>query len=174
MYETSQPGVFVKKIPYVNMAQLQIDVENVFTGTANEKGRNDWLQPAAYMLLIREESVERFFNNKELPSDTCAILSALTQGTDSAGNTIYYYSYDLSDLLTNQLRKQEPDTALQMVLMPVSVSTGSSSAGTAITSVKQQQTMSATQIKSASNGMNLKMVYSGFSIDYDYEFSEGF
>ncbi|MBQ3673424.1 MAG: DUF4270 family protein [Paludibacteraceae bacterium] len=174
MYETSQPGVFVKKIPYVNMAQLQIDVENVFTGTANEKGRNDWLQPAAYMLLIREESVERFFNNKELPSDTCAILSALTQGTDSAGNTIYYYSYDLSDLLTNQLRKQEPDTALQMVLMPVSVSTGSSSAGTAITSVKQQQTMSATQIKSASNGMNLKMVYSGFSIDYEYEFSEGF
>ena len=73
-----------------------------------------------------------------------------------------------------ELRKQEPDTALQMVLMPVSVSTGSSSAGTAITSVKQQQTMSATQIKSASNGMNLKMVYSGFSIDYDYEFSEGF
>ena len=155
------------KNAYVNLAQVRVDVTNVFSGSSSEIQRNDWLQPAGYMLLIREESMERFFAEKELPSDTCALLSLLTQGTDSAGNSIYYYSYDISDLLTRQLRmmrtKQEvvSDEELKMLLVPVTVTTASTSS-TSITSVKPQQTLSATQIRSAKNGMTLKLVYSGF------------
>lgn len=154
-------GVITEKRPYVNRALLKINVNNVFTGTSTDKTRNDWLQPAAYMLLVREQSMERFFANKELPSDTCAILCSLTQGTDSVGDTEYYYSYDLSDLLTYQLRQETPDETLDMILMPVSVTTGNASS-TVITSVKQQQTLSATQVRSAQNGMSLEVVYSGF------------
>ena len=151
------------KRPYVNLAQVQVDVTNVFSGTEAQKQRNDWLQPADYMLLIKEESMQRFFENRELPSDTCALLSALTQGTDSAGNTTYYYSYDLSDFLTNQLRKEVSTEELNMMLVPVSVSTGTyTSSSSSITAVRQQQTISATVIRSAQNGMNLKLVYSGF------------
>ena len=157
-------GEKIDKRPYVNLAQLYVNVENVFTGTASEKKRNDWLQPAPYMLLIRESSIDRFFANKELPSDTCAILGSLLQGTDSIGNTTYYYTYDLSVLLTNELRMETPDEELNMVLMPITVTSGTTtnSTTTTITSVQQQQTISATQIRSAKNGMDLKLVYSGF------------
>lgn len=150
------------KRPYVNKAEVRVDVENKGEG----KGRNSWLAPADYMLLIREQSINRFFKNRELPSDTCALLSELQQGVDSAGNTIYYYSYDMSDFLTNQLRHETKDTSstLEMVLVPVTVNTSylSSYSTSAVSSVRQQQTISATKIRSAKNGMDLKIVYSGF------------
>ncbi|MGN1247661.1 MAG: DUF4270 family protein [Paludibacteraceae bacterium] len=155
------------KRPYVNLAQLQVDVLNVYDGTGADKDRNDWLQPADYMLLIKEESLDRFFRKKELPSDTVAILSSLSTGTDSLGNTIYYYSYDLNTLLTNQIRQvMNPDT-LNMLLVPVTVetTTNSSYGTTSITSVRQSQVMSATKIRSAQNAdspLSLKVVYSGF------------
>lgn len=162
--DTLPEGEAVYKRPYVNMAQLRVDVTNTFTGTASEKHRNDWLQPAQYMLLIREESMNRFFTNKELPSDTCALLSSIMTGVDSIGNTTYYYTYDMSDFLTNRLRQDSLDTELNMLLVPVTVSTSTSNnnTSTAISAVKQQQTLSATRIVSASNGMTLKIVYCGF------------
>ena len=151
--------IYLSKRPYVNLAQVRVDVDNVFSGTSADKTRDDWLQPAANMLLIKEESMERFFSKKELPSDTCALLSTLQQGTDSLGDNTYYYSFDLSVFLTNQLRKVTSDTVLNMMLVPVTVSTSSSNVTTA---VKQQQTVSATQIRSAQNGMSLQLIYSGF------------
>lgn len=154
------------KRPYVNKAAVRVAVENVYSGSASQKTRNDWLQPADHMLLIKEESMERFFAKKELPSDTCALLSALTQSVDSSGNAIYYYTYDLSDFLTNQLRQLNTDDELRMMLVPVSVNTtntaGSATGG--ITAVRQQETLSATKIRSAKNGMELELVYCGFAI----------
>lgn len=152
-------ALFLYKRPYVNKAEVRVDVENM----NDEKGRNAWLQPTSYMLLIKEQSMERFFKNKELPSDTCALLSSLTQGVDTAGNNTYYYSYDLSDFLTNQLRKESGDSILDMLLVPVTIETSTTVYSTeAISSVRQQQTMSATKIRSAKNGMQLEIVYSGF------------
>ena len=156
----------ITKRPYVNKAEVRVSVENVFSGTDATKQRNDWLQPAGYMLLIKEESLNRFFSKKELPTDTCALLSALTQSVDSAGNAIYYYTYDLSDFLTNQLRKANMSDELRMMLVPVSVTTSSTTSGTTgtITAVRQQETLSATKIRSAKNGMELELVYCGFAI----------
>ena len=156
---THDSATILSKRPYVNKAQVRVEVTNVFSGATADITRDDWLQPAAYMLLIKENSMERFFKNKELPSDTCALLSALQQGTDSLGNTTYFYSYDLSDFLTNQLRKESGESNLSMMLVPVTVDINSSSV---VTSVRQQQTVSATQIHSAKNGMSLEIVYSGF------------
>ena len=149
------------KRPYVNKAEVRVSVENM----DEEDGRNGWLDPAEYMLLIREQSMIRFFKNKELPSDTCALLGQLTQSVDSVGDEIYYYSYDLSDFLTNQLRKASNDTVLNLLLVPVTIGTTlTSSSSTAVTSVRQQQTVSATKIRSAKNGMKLEIVYSGFGL----------
>lgn len=151
-------GETVKR-PYVNKAEIRVQVENM----NDEDDRNAWLAPASQMLLIREQSLNRFFKNKELPSDTCALLGQLTQTVDSIGDEVYFYSYDLSDFLTNQLRKEAEDSILNMVLMPVTVgTTTTSSSSTAITSIRQQQTISATKIRSAKNGMKLEIVYSGF------------
>ena len=150
------------KRPYVNKAEVQIRVENKFTGTSGEITRNEWLQPAGYMLLIREESMDRFFKNRELPTDTCALLGTLTQGTDSVGDAFYYYSYDMSDFMTNQLRQETNDTVLNMLLVPVSVEWSTVMSTAAVTSVRQEQTVSATKIISARNGMKFELVYSGF------------
>ena len=151
--------------PYVNKAEVIIDVKNMFEGSSADITREDWLQPARYMLLVKEESMQRFFDKRELPSDTCALLSALTQGTDSVGNATYYYTYDMSDFLTNQLRQNTTDKELRMVLVPVSVEASiSSSALSKYSSVRQQQTISATQIKSAKSGMKFEIVYCGFSL----------
>ena len=148
-----------EKRPYVNKAEVLVAVENKET----EKGRNAWLQPSNYMLMIKESSMNRFFKNKELPTDTCALLASLTEGVDSVGNQIFYYSYDLSDFLTNQLRQTSNDSTLNMMLVPVTVGTTlTSSSTTTVSSVQQQQTMSATKIRSAKNGMKLEIVYSGF------------
>ena len=159
------------KWPYVNKAEVRVSVENKFTGSTSDKTYNDWIQPASNMLLIREESLERFFINKELPSDTCALLGTLTQGVDSVGDAIYYYSYDMSDFLTDRLHKilreklyeENNNPTLNMLLVPVTIGTSTvSNSATAVTSVRQQQTVSATKIRSAKNGMKLEIVYSGF------------
>lgn len=149
----------MEKRPYVNKAEVRVMIENM----EDDSGRDAWLKPTTHMLLIKETSMERFFKNKELPSDTCALLGQLSQGTDSLGNNIYFYSYDLSDLLTNKLRQQSNDTVLNMLLVPVTVTTTTtSSSTTAISAVRQEQTISATKIRSAQNGMEFELVYSGF------------
>jgi len=151
------------KRPYVNLAQLQVDVENVFQGATAEKTRNDWLQPSQYMLLVKESSVDTILSGKMTPNDTCAIVCALTSGTDSLGNTIYYYTYDLSTMLTYELRQQSVPEQLELRLVPVSIQTVStSSSTTVISSVKEAQTISATKIRSAQNDLDLEIVYSGF------------
>ena len=150
------------KRPYVNLALLQVDIENVFNGATADKTHNDWLQPAPYMLLVKEEAAERVLKG-EMPSDTCALICGLTSGTDSIGDPIYFYTYDLSTMLTHELREDSIAEQLDLLLVPVTVTTATTSSSTSvISSVKESQTLSATVIRSAQNGLNLKLVYSGF------------
>ena len=114
------------KRPYVNKAEIRVSVMNM---DPDNNDRNDWLLPSSHMLLIKEKSMTRFFKNRELPSDTCALLGQLTQGVDSVGDAIYYYSYDMSDFLTNQLRKEENDSILNMLLVPVTINTTTTNTG---------------------------------------------
>ena len=158
--------------PYINKAEIALEVLNYYDGS-HALTRDDWAQPAANMLLIKEGSVSRFFTKHELPTDTCAILASVTstkvEGTDSIR---YYYAYDISALLTEEIRKTEVDTlqvpdSLHLILMPVSVSktTDRYYGTTTISSVKQEQIVSATEILSASNAqqpLSLEVVYSGF------------
>ena len=127
--------------------------------------RDDWSRPASQMLLIKESAMSRFFTKRELPTDTCALLADLTRGTSKEGETEYYYTYDMSELLTNQLRSANNPDTLSMVLVPVDVVTATSNNTTYIISIKQQQTVSATVTYSAdnpTNPMDIEVVYSGF------------
>ena len=164
MVEVMDGDTVLTKQPYVNKAEVRVDVTNKYQGAESDKTRNEWLQPAGYLLLIKEASMERFFANRELPSDTCALLSALKQGTDDNGDAVYYYSFDMSDFLTEQLRHDNGDSELKMLLVPVSVILSETSTATTYSAVRQEQIMSATQIRSAKNGMQFVIVYSGFSL----------
>lgn len=160
------------KRAYVNRARLDVEVINVLEEQADKYERDFWAQPSNHMLLIKEDAIGRFFSTNELPTDSCALLESITARTDSLEETHYFYSYDLSSLLTQQLRNQDkakvlPDT-LNMVLVPVDVTTSTTSSSgttTTITQVKHKQTVSATAIRSANiknNPLRMEVVYSGF------------
>ena len=160
-----------EKRAYINQAKIEVEILNVLEEKADKLSRDFWANPSSYMLLIKADAMDRFFAGNELPSDTCALLESITTVVDSLDETHYYYNYDLSTLLTQQLRDRNagslPDT-LRMVLVPVDVTTGtvsSSSSATTITAVKHKQTVSATAVRSANienNPMQLEVVYSGF------------
>ena len=147
---------------YMNRANLTVDV--LYEESSSERPRDQWDLPAAQMLLIREDKMDRFFTKNELPSDTVAVLSSLSTNVDSLSNVSYYYSFDLSGLFTHLLRTQQQQGQLHFMLVPVSVQTASSSS--TILSVRPLQTISATHIRSAEDTdypMDIEMLYSGFN-----------
>lgn len=147
---------------YVNRANITLDV--LYTDSTSGRPRDLWDLPAAYMMLIKEGNYNKFFSNNELPSDTSAIIAPLTAVADSLNNITYSYTYDLSTLLTQQLRAADKVDKIDFMLVPVAVTTTSSSG--AINSVRQLQTISATRIRSAKNPINpmdIELVYAGFS-----------
>ena len=148
---------------YVNKAELVIDV--LYDEAETGRPRDTWDVPAANMLLLRADKQDTFFSKNELPSDTVAILSALSAKTDSVAKVSYSYTYDLSGMLTQQLRSADRVESLEFVLVPVSVNSNASTGS--VSAVKQLQTISATRIRSANNGVNpmdIEMVYSGFHL----------
>jgi hypothetical protein len=76
---------------------------------------------------------------------------------------MYGYTYDLSSLLTQQIRSQEEIETLDFTLVPVSIESNTNGN---IIAVRQLQTISATCIRSANNmidPMDIEMVYAGFN-----------
>ena len=150
------------KRPYVNMGKVKVVVDNMSTTVTS---RDDWSRPAAKMLLVKESAMHRFFTKRELPTDTCALLADFSKGTTKDGKTEYFYTYDMSALLTRQLRSNNNPDTLNMIMVPVDVITATNNNTTYIISIKQQQTVSATKTFSANNAenpMNIEVVYSGF------------
>ena len=156
-------GVSGKKLT-INSALLRVDVTDTEQDTV--------LHPIVkYVLLVKESAIDRFFNNKELPSDTCSVLAAYTTYLKTGSSTEYehYYTFSVAKLIANEL-KMAKDKAiiepLNLHLVPVAVGTTTSSSGTvSISSVKQQYLMGAVTVKSAQNTsspMRLSVVYSGF------------
>lgn len=147
---------------YVNRANLTVDV--LYSDTITGRPRDSWDAPAGHMMLIREDCMEEFFSKNQSPTDSVAIISTLLVSSNE-GKVAYSYTYDLSSVLTSQLRSAKMVDELKFALVPVSVISNSAT-GTVI-SVKQLQTISATYIRSASNTdnpMDIEVVYSGFSL----------
>lgn len=151
--------------PYVNRAHLTLPVLNYYDGLESNKTRDDWAQPASTMLLIRKSDMERFFNEQMELSDSIAMYAVLQSETDTLDVTTYSYEFDLSVLLTKQLREDRFGT-LDMLLVPVSITTSTTSSGsTYISDIRYDQSLTATEIFSAQHpehNLELEVVYSGF------------
>ena len=146
---------------YINRADLTVDV--LYSDSVTGRPRDNWDTPASYMMLIQKENMAEFFSTNKTPSDSVAIITSLSATTDSLSNVIYQYSYDLSDMLTKQIRSEQKADQLTFVLVPVAITTNTSTG--AILSVKPLQTISATRIRSANNPitpMDIEVVYAGF------------
>lgn len=152
------------KRPYVNRARLSLPVLNYYDGTESGRTRDDWAQPAEYLLLIRKSDLNAFFNDEIELSDSIAMYAALQSVTDTFDITTYSYEFDLSTLLTKQLRENTFST-LDMLLVPICVTTSTTSSSYTITDVSYNQSLTATEIFSAQhplNSLELEVVYSGF------------
>lgn len=149
------------KRPYVNRARLTLPVLNYYSGTEKDRTRDDWAQPATNMLLIRKNDLTRFFNEEITLSDSIAMYAVLQSATDTLDVTTYSYVFDLSTLMTKQLRENQFNT-LDMLLVPITVTTNSSST---VIGVSYNQSLTATEIYSAKHPdhhLELEVVYSGF------------
>ena len=147
---------------YINRADLTVDV--LYSDSVTGRPRDNWDTPASHMMLIQKEKMSEFFSTNKTPSDSVAIITSISATTDSLSNVTYQYSFDLSDMLTKQIRSEQKVDQLTFVLVPVAITTNSSTG--AILSVKPLQTISATCIRSANNPdipMDIEVVYAGFS-----------
>lgn len=153
------------KRPYVNMASLKVNVLNGDVAN-NQFNKDNWARPARSMMLIKKSAFNRFFTKKELPSDTCAICSNLTVSLDEKKQYQYSYMFDLSDLLTQQQRDTMSLDTLEMLLVPVKLSTAYSSSASYVSAVQVEQAVTSTILSSSSDSeqsMNIEVIYSGFS-----------
>jgi len=152
----SKTSVNGKKL-LINRAVLRVDIADIDSATL--------AQPIVKsLLLIKESEYENFFKNKELPTDTTAILSTISYEKDADTNkVIYYYSFNLAGLVTNELKKTTNSLEnIKFVLVPVSLQYDGNSA---VIQVKHQNLMSAVKICSGTHSkrpMKLNIVYSGF------------
>ena len=149
---------------YVNLARLSLPVLNYYSGSESQRTRDNWAQPAQNMLLIRKGDLERFFNDEIELSDSIAMYATLQSVTDTLDVTTYSYEFDISTLLTKQLREDRFET-LDMLLVPVTVITSTTSTSTTIVDISYNQSLTATEIYSAQHPkykLELEVVYSGF------------
>jgi len=146
----------------INSALLKVEVTNTEQDTVLHS-------IVKYVLLVKESAIDRFFNNKELPSDTCSVL-AQYYSTQIGTTGVYeqYYTFNVAKLIANELKNAPKNSTippLNLRLIPVAVGTTTTSTTTSITSVKQQYLMNAVTIRSGQNKtspMKLNIVYSGF------------
>ncbi len=157
-------GIAGKKLT-VNSAMLKVEVTETELDTV--------LHPVVkYLLLVKESAKDRFFNNRELPSDTCAVRGDYT--TTEIGTTgVYrhYYTFNIANLIVRELKNAAkngtvPAENLKMLLVPIKVKTSTSTSGVvSYVSVKEDYLMSAVTIRSGKNAfspMRMNVVYSGF------------
>ncbi|MBR0309604.1 MAG: DUF4270 family protein [Paludibacteraceae bacterium] len=154
--------------PYVNRARLTLPVLNKYSGSASQRTRDDWAQPSEVMLLVRKGDLEKLFNDEIVLSDSIAMYAVLKSVTDTFDITTYSYEFDLSTLLTAQLREDRYGT-LDMWLVPITVgsttTTTTATAASASVEIEYNQSLTATEIYSAQhplNNLELEVVYSGF------------
>jgi len=154
--------------PYINKAIMRVDVLNVNT-TDNSSDR--WANPASDMLLIHKDSLATFFTSNKLPSADYCLLASLSTSVDDDSKYLYYYDFDVSTLLYNEVHKRMmkgEGEDLEMVMVPVFVEYSSTSTAVVVSQVKINQTITYTRLRSAQNKDNpldIDVVFSGFTIN---------
>ncbi len=161
-------GVSHRKSTYINYARLRLDVLN---GTSTKSKDDNYAAPASTMLLLQEREFDNVFKKNQLPADTVAKLATLTTVYNSSTQTYdSYYDFDLSTILTRQLRLgTEAADTLRMLLLPVDVTYASASTGSYVSLIRMKQAVTATKImstRSQSTPLDIEIIYSGFTNTY--------
>lgn len=142
----------------VNSALLNVEATEVDQATLA-------VPIVSYMLLIKEDSIDNFFENKKLPDQKYAVVAKIAPlqiGTSSEYS--YYYTFNVATIVANELKINpiNPLENLNMMLIPVRVKVDTNGS---VTDIKQQFLMSGVTVRSGRNTyspMRVNMVFSGF------------
>ena len=142
----------------LNINAAEIIIENVKYDTTNT-----YLGKPLYLLALTTEQFDDFLKYNTVPSttDTTTVMASYTSSHNG-------YKLDLSYFITKYLRNEmvEDDDVIEMILMPVSVETASSTTGSAsVTAIKPLTKLAVTAIRSGKNEyspMRMKILYNGF------------
>ena len=145
----------------INNAKLKVNV--IDTETKKFK------QPIpANILLVKESSLDRFFINKEMPSDTCAILGTYARAKNKdTGEYEYFYSFDLARFISHELKQAKAENLIlpdmvDFVLVPVKLKINENNN---ITEISQQFIMNAVSICGGNHSqrpIKTGIIYSSF------------
>jgi hypothetical protein len=146
---------------FINDAKLRVDINNL-----NEESFP--LPIPTNVLLIKENSLERFFSKRELPADTCAIIGSYERKTNPDTQEIdYFYSFDVSRLIAHEFKQAKennlilPDN-INFLLVPIRLKLSSNNV---IIDVSQQFLLNGVTIcggKHSKKPIKINVVYSKF------------
>lgn len=119
------------------------------------------------MMMINEDSVGNYFKSRKVPSAYSAVISSISYETIDTDSVRYYYDFDMSKLLTEELNNNHymvnnVAQDIKFRLIPVSASYNSSGY---VKEYKEMQLLRAVKLCSPNHPispMKLRMVYSGF------------
>jgi len=146
---------------FINDAKLRVDINNLNKETFP-------LPIPSNVLLIKENSLERFFNKRELPADTCAIVGSYDRKINPDTEEIdYFYSFDISKLIVHEFKQAKennltlPDN-INFLLVPIRLKLSSNNV---IIDVSQQFLLSGVTICGGNHSkkpIKVNVVYSKF------------
>lgn len=122
----------------------------------------------ANILLVKESALNRFFIQKELPTDTCAILGtyAAIKNSDT-GKYEYSYAFDMAGFISHELKQAKATNTdaqdfVNFIMVPVRLTVNSNNN---VTEVAQQFLMNAATIYGGSHStkaIKTDIIYSSF------------
>lgn len=160
MKERMTEGVNGKKL-YLNSATIDVVVDQ-----SSATGELELSRPSNLMI-IKEDAFYRMQTDDKIPvssMDTCATYAALTYKVVDS-DTTYYYPFNLSALVANELKVNEtPAENLKLLVMPFTPVYTTTSSTSYISGAKPMLQMSGVSVKGGTNTnpMRVKVVYSGF------------
>lgn len=164
--EQMQDSIGLDKRLIVNGAIVRVEAKDVDNKTEQS---NISVPVPGNMLLMKKDEMDRFFSDNSLPTD-----SVVYAGYTSADSC---YNFNIARYITREIDKAQKDEEghilipddleqLELVLVPVRITTTTSSSNTTtISSVSQQVLINGVTIRSGNDPkrpMKIDLVYSGF------------
>ncbi|MDR1653117.1 MAG: DUF4270 domain-containing protein [Prevotellaceae bacterium] len=161
IYEQMQRKVDGKKMQ-ISAAVLEMQAKN---------SADSYLKMPSYMLAIKSDAMQPFFDKKRLPSgnDTCATYTTAQRQILATNDTTYLFQFELSRLFATEFHRYEtlhtplPET-LEITVLPITLALTSTTYGTTITGTAHYLPVSGLALRNhnSSKPVKMRILYNGY------------
>jgi len=153
------------------IAGKQMLISTVYLDIQAENSKDSYLKLPAYMLAIKSNSMQRFFDKRQFPSanDTCATYTQGIRQISKDNDTTYFFRFELSKMFATEFQNarkfsSELPEMLNITILPVTLSLTSTSYGTAITGTAHYLPLSGLTLRNekSTKPVQLRILYNGY------------